>query len=123
VRRQHREILREHRPHRLQDEVAQHVEIGFTRVLDGLIADPARSSRDDLGQLFAYLNEPRGRAGLVGVPGACQYLSICSRWSCSRRASLGRFISTMQTPGQNRSMKPPLTRSSNRAPSARRSVP
>ena len=33
----------------------------FTRVLDGLIADSARSSRDDLGQLFAYLNEPRDR--------------------------------------------------------------
>lgn len=33
----------------------------FTRVLDGLLADPARSSRDDLGQLFAYLNEPRDR--------------------------------------------------------------
>jgi hypothetical protein len=29
----------------------------FTRVLDGLLADPARSSRDDLGQLFAYLDE------------------------------------------------------------------
>lgn len=28
----------------------------FTRVLDGLLADPARSSRDDLGQLFTYLN-------------------------------------------------------------------
>nr|MBA3382772.1 class I SAM-dependent DNA methyltransferase [Actinomycetota bacterium] len=33
----------------------------FTRVLDGLLADPARSSQDDLGQLFAYLNEPRDR--------------------------------------------------------------
>ena len=33
----------------------------FTRVLDGLISDPARSSRDDLGQLFAYLNEPHDR--------------------------------------------------------------
>jgi hypothetical protein len=33
----------------------------FTRVLDGLIADSSRSSRDDLGQLFAYLNEPRDR--------------------------------------------------------------
>jgi len=33
----------------------------FTRVLDGLLADPARSSRDDLGQLFAYLNEPHER--------------------------------------------------------------
>ena len=33
----------------------------FTRVLDGLLADPARSSRDDLGQLFAYLNEPHDR--------------------------------------------------------------
>ncbi len=33
----------------------------FTRVLDGLLADSSRSSRDDLGQLFAYLNEPRDR--------------------------------------------------------------
>ena len=33
----------------------------FTRVLDGLLADPTRSSRDDLGQLFAYLNEPNDR--------------------------------------------------------------
>jgi len=33
----------------------------LTRVLDGLLADPARSSRDDLGQLFAYLNEPKDR--------------------------------------------------------------
>jgi N-6 DNA Methylase len=33
----------------------------FTRVLDGLLADPARSSQDDLGQLFAYLNEPQNR--------------------------------------------------------------
>ena len=33
----------------------------FTRVLDGLLADPARSSVDDLGQLFAYLNEPKDR--------------------------------------------------------------
>jgi hypothetical protein len=33
----------------------------FTRVLDGLLADPGRSSRDDLGQLFAYLNEPTQR--------------------------------------------------------------
>ncbi len=33
----------------------------FTRILDGLLADPARSSRDDLGQLFAYLNEPKDR--------------------------------------------------------------
>ena len=33
----------------------------FTRVLDGLLADSARSSRDDLGQLFAYLNEPHDR--------------------------------------------------------------
>ena len=45
----------------------------------------------------------------------------CSRHSCSRRASLGRFISTMQTPGQKRSMKPPAVSSSNFAPSARRS--
>ncbi len=33
----------------------------FTRVLDGLLTDPAPSSRDDLGQLFAYLNEPHDR--------------------------------------------------------------
>ncbi|MBA3434607.1 MAG: class I SAM-dependent DNA methyltransferase [Actinobacteria bacterium] len=33
----------------------------FTRVLDGLISDSTRSSRDDLGQLYAYLNEPRDR--------------------------------------------------------------
>lgn len=33
----------------------------FTRVLDGLIEDPRRSSSDDLGQLFAYLNEPGAR--------------------------------------------------------------
>ncbi len=33
----------------------------FTRVLDGLLADAARSSRDDLGQLFGYLNEPHDR--------------------------------------------------------------
>ena len=33
----------------------------FTRVLDGLLADPARSSLDDLGQLFAYLDEPHDR--------------------------------------------------------------
>jgi len=45
------------------------------------------------------------------------------RAACSRRASLGRFISTMHTPGQKRSMKPSAVRSSNRAPSARRSVP
>lgn len=33
----------------------------FTRVLDELLANPGRSSRDDLGQLFAYLNEPSDR--------------------------------------------------------------
>ena len=33
----------------------------FTRVLDELLANPGRSSRDDLGQLFAYLNEPQDR--------------------------------------------------------------
>ena len=33
----------------------------FTRVLDELLANPGRSSRDDLGQLFAYLNEPADR--------------------------------------------------------------
>ena len=33
----------------------------YTRVLDGLLADTARSSRDDLGQLFEYLNEPHDR--------------------------------------------------------------
>ena len=33
----------------------------FTRVLDELLANRSRSSRDDLGQLFAYLNEPSDR--------------------------------------------------------------
>jgi len=33
----------------------------FTRVLDELLANPGRSSREDLGQLFAYLNEPADR--------------------------------------------------------------
>jgi hypothetical protein len=33
----------------------------FTRVLEELLANPGRSSRDDLGQLFAYLNEPTDR--------------------------------------------------------------
>jgi hypothetical protein len=33
----------------------------FTRVLDGLLTDPARSSQDDLGQLFSYLDEPHNR--------------------------------------------------------------
>ena len=33
----------------------------FTRVLDELLANPGRSSRDELGQLFAYLNEPKDR--------------------------------------------------------------
>ena len=43
----------------------------FTRLLDGLLANPSRSSQDDLGQLFAYLNEPKNRpnAGLyAGAP-------------------------------------------------------
>lgn len=43
----------------------------FTRVLDELLANPGRSSRDDLGQLFAYLNEPieRPNEGLyAGTP-------------------------------------------------------
>lgn len=33
----------------------------FTRVLDGLLADPARSSVEDLGNLFGYLNDPNDR--------------------------------------------------------------
>jgi hypothetical protein len=43
----------------------------FTRVLDGLAADPRRSSADDLGQLFRHLAEPgvRPEHGLyAGVP-------------------------------------------------------
>ena len=31
---------------------------GFTRIVDDLIANPRRSSSDDLGQLFAHLNDP-----------------------------------------------------------------
>jgi hypothetical protein len=33
----------------------------FTRVLDELLANPGHSSRDELGQLFSYLNEPNDR--------------------------------------------------------------
>jgi MmeI, DNA-methyltransferase domain/MmeI, N-terminal domain/MmeI, helicase spacer domain/MmeI, target recognition domain len=45
---------------------------GFTRVVDDLIANPRRSSADDLGRLFEYLNDPspeRPAHGLyAGVP-------------------------------------------------------
>lgn len=44
----------------------------FTRILDDLIANPQRSSADDLGRLFEYLNDPasqRPQHGLyAGVP-------------------------------------------------------
>lgn len=43
----------------------------FTQLLDGLIADPARSSVDDLGRLFGYLaeKEPRPNHGVYkGTP-------------------------------------------------------
>lgn len=43
----------------------------FTRVVDSLLREPARSSADDLGALFRYLNEPNRRPehGLyAGVP-------------------------------------------------------
>lgn len=45
---------------------------GFTRIVDDLIASPRRSSADDLGRLFEYLNDPapqRPEHGLyAGVP-------------------------------------------------------
>ncbi|HKI86228.1 MAG TPA: DNA methyltransferase [Thermoanaerobaculia bacterium] len=45
---------------------------GFTRVVDDLIANPRRSSADDLGRLFEYLDDPspeRPQHGLyAGVP-------------------------------------------------------
>ncbi len=45
---------------------------GFTRVIDDLIANPRRSSADDLGRLFEYLDDPspeRPTHGLyAGVP-------------------------------------------------------
>ena len=45
---------------------------GFTRIVDDLIANPRRSSADDLGRLFEYLNDPspeRPSHGLyAGVP-------------------------------------------------------
>lgn len=45
---------------------------GFTRIVDDLIANPQRSSADDLGRLFEYLNDPsptRPSHGLyAGVP-------------------------------------------------------
>lgn len=45
---------------------------GFTRIVDDLIANPRRSSADDLGRLFEHLNDPspeRPKHGLyAGVP-------------------------------------------------------
>lgn len=45
---------------------------GFTRIVEDLIANPRRSSADDLGNLFAQLNDPakeRPREGIyAGVP-------------------------------------------------------
>ena len=35
----------------------------FTRIVDGLLENPQRSSADDLGQLFAWLNRPGPRPG------------------------------------------------------------
>src|SRR6266581_4039958 len=32
----------------------------FTKLVEGLVKDPTRSSREQLGQLFEYLNAPRG---------------------------------------------------------------
>lgn len=43
----------------------------FTRIIEGLLREPARSSADDLGALFRHLNERKGRPqhGLyAGVP-------------------------------------------------------
>lgn len=42
------------------EDLGQIPEHRFTGILDGLIEDPRRSSADELGQLFTYLNTPGG---------------------------------------------------------------
>lgn len=54
------------------EDLAQIPGQGFTRIVDDLIANPRRSSADDLGRLFEYLDDPspeRPTHGLyAGVP-------------------------------------------------------
>lgn len=54
------------------EDTGQLEDLGFTRLLEGLLNDPARSSADDLGGLFDWLNDPnpdRPEHGLYqGVP-------------------------------------------------------
>jgi len=54
------------------EDTGQLEDLGFTRLLEGLLKDPARSSADDLGGLFEWLNDPspkRPEHGLYqGVP-------------------------------------------------------
>ena len=40
------------------EDLAQIPALGFTRIVDDLIANPRRSSADDLGRLFEHLNDP-----------------------------------------------------------------
>jgi MmeI, N-terminal domain/MmeI, helicase spacer domain len=46
---------------------------GFTRVVDDLIANPRRSSADDLGRLFEYLNDPNPKRPIHGLYAGVPY--------------------------------------------------
>jgi hypothetical protein len=46
---------------------------GFTRVVDDLIANPRRSSADDLGRLFEYLNDPSPERPTHGIYAGVPY--------------------------------------------------
>ena len=53
---------------------------GFTRVVDDLIANPRRSSADDLGRLFEYLDDPSPERPRTGcTPGCPTPTGRCSR--------------------------------------------
>jgi hypothetical protein len=46
---------------------------GFTRIVDDLIANPRRSSADDLGRLFEYLDDPRSERPTHGLYAGVPY--------------------------------------------------
>ena len=52
----------------------------FTRLVERLVDDPQRSSLDELGQLFTYLNDPAG-----GPDGASTRACATSTAACSPR--------------------------------------
>jgi hypothetical protein len=48
---------------------------GFTRIVDDLIANPRRSSADDLGQLFGHLNDPSPERPAHGLYAEVPYVN------------------------------------------------